>query len=120
MYMYMYVPRDMHFIYHLRQTYYVLCIRMHVLYMNIYVYMYVYTVYVNIHCVRTVCVCSVQKYQTTNGGNLSLVVSIGCGKYPAVPLGNTDILLGSTWYKTPSKVKNILQLFFTAVSEGIV
>ena len=61
-----------------------------------------------------------QDYHKENGGQLSLVVSVGCGQYPAVPLGDTSIHAGIfNTVENMLKLKNIQRLFVTAVSHHI-
>ena len=60
-----------------------------------------------------------QYYLKEHGGDLSLVVSVGCGIYPPVAIGNTDILTGRnpwTLLKAVPKLTNLRRLFITAVS----
>ena len=61
----------------------------------------------------------IQYHQKEHGGDLSLVVSVGCGIYPPVAIGNTDILTGrNPWslLKAVPKLTNLRRLFTTAVS----
>jgi hypothetical protein len=57
----------------------------------------------------------IQDYHKERGGQLSLVVSVGCGQYPPSSLGNTDILSGWNLFKAPEKLKNLRRLFITAL-----
>ncbi|CAI8037584.1 85/88 kDa calcium-independent phospholipase A2 [Geodia barretti] len=59
----------------------------------------------------------IQDYHKEKGGQLSLVVSVGCGQYPAVPLGDTSIHSGVlNMMGNIGKLRNIRQLFITALT----
>ena len=60
--------------------------------------------------------------------NVALVVSIGCGVYPAEALGKVDahqfLFFGKHWlkagYEIRKQAKNLLSLLTTAVSSGLI
>ena len=52
-----------------------------------------------------------QKSQQHRGGELSHVVSVGCGKYPPSPIGNTDVQSLKYLWRALSTFKSLLHLF---------
>ena len=61
-----------------------------------------------------------QKFQQQRGNKLSRVVSVGCGKYPPSPIGNTDVHSLKYLWKAPATFKSLLHLFFTAVRDTLM